>query len=64
MPVDELYLELSKAFDIIDIDTDLWLEAVRLDWEHKDSADRLIVAYAKYYNYSIATSDLKNKKFL
>lgn len=61
--VDELYSELSKAFDIIDIDTDLWLEAVRLDWEHKDPADRLIVAYAKYYNYSIATTDLKIKSF-
>ena len=61
--VDELYSELSKAFDIIDIDTDLWLEAVRFDWEHKDLADRLIVAYAKYYNYPIATSDLKIKSF-
>lgn len=61
--VDELYSELSKAFDIVDIDSDLWLEAVRLDWEHKDPADRLIVAYAKYYNYPIATSDLKIKNY-
>jgi len=61
--VDELYSELSKIFDIIDVDTDLWLEAVRLEWDHKDPADRLIVAYAKYYNYPIATSDLKIKSY-
>lgn len=61
--VDELYKELSKVFDVIDISVDLWLEAVRLEWEHKDPADRLIVAYAKYYNYPVATSDLKIKNY-
>ena len=61
--INELYSDLSKSFDIVDIDTDLWLEAIRLDWEHKDPADRLIVAYAKYYNYPIATSDLKIKNY-
>lgn len=61
--VDELYKELSRAFDVIDISSDLWLEAVRLEWEHKDPADRLIVAYAKYYNYPVATSDLKIKSY-
>jgi PIN domain nuclease of toxin-antitoxin system len=61
--INELYSDLSKSFDIVDIDTDLWLEAVRLEWDHKDPADRLIVAYAKYYNYPIATSDLKIKSF-
>lgn len=61
--VNELYSELSKVFEIIDIDTDLWLEAVRLEWDHKDPADRLIVSYAKYYNYPIATSDLKIKSY-
>lgn len=61
--VNELYSELSEAFDIVDIDTDLWLEAVRQDWDHRDPADRLIVAFAKYYNYPIATSDLKIKNY-
>ncbi|MBK2027380.1 PIN domain-containing protein [Allofrancisella guangzhouensis] len=63
LDVNELYSELSKIFEIVDIDTDLWLEAVRLEWDHKDPADRLIVAYAKYYNYPIATSDLKIKSY-
>lgn len=39
------------------IDRDLFLAAVALDWDHRDPADRLIVALARRLRAPIATCD-------
>ena len=41
----------------VPIDTDLWLESLELNWEHRDPADRLIVALAKKRNLPVITAD-------
>ncbi len=41
----------------VPIDTELWLKSLELDWDHRDPADRLIVALARQRNLPIITSD-------
>ena len=40
-------LKKSKVIRIVPIDEDIWLESVKLEWEHRDPADRVVVAVAK-----------------
>jgi PIN domain nuclease of toxin-antitoxin system len=47
----------------VPIDTELWLESLELDWDHRDPADRLIVALAKQRNLPIITSDNVIRKY-
>jgi PIN domain nuclease of toxin-antitoxin system len=54
------YLALLRRVNclkIIDIDVDLWLASVTLDWSHRDPADRLIVALAQRFDASLLTGD-------
>jgi PIN domain nuclease of toxin-antitoxin system len=53
--VNNLY-EIDK-FEIVPIDEITWLQNLSLDWEHKDPADRTIVATAKLRNLPIITKD-------
>lgn len=39
------------------VDTDTWLANVELDWEHRDPADRTIVALAQLASARLVTSD-------
>lgn len=60
------YVELiSKAsdFQIVPVDHLLWAESVLLDWEHRDPADRVIVALAKRNQAKIISDDSEIKKF-
>ncbi|MGB5595441.1 MAG: type II toxin-antitoxin system VapC family toxin [Crocosphaera sp.] len=56
-------LQQSDVISIIPIDENLWLKSVTLEWEHKDPAERLIVALAEQYNASIITKDQKIRGF-
>ncbi|WP_370528883.1 type II toxin-antitoxin system VapC family toxin [Tychonema sp. LEGE 07199] len=40
-------LKKSNVIRIVPIDEDIWLESVKLEWEHRDPADRVVVAVAK-----------------
>ncbi|WP_318730553.1 type II toxin-antitoxin system VapC family toxin [Roseofilum sp. Guam] len=63
--IDE-YLATLKKSDVIrlvPIDEEIWLESVRLSWEHRDPADRVIVAMAQKNNAAIITADRKIADF-
>jgi PIN domain nuclease of toxin-antitoxin system len=56
-------LKMLGTIDIIPVDEDVWMESLALDWEHRDPADRVIVATARLNNLPIITSDLNIRKF-
>ena len=56
-------LKMLGTIDIIPVDEDVWLESLALDWEHRDPADRVIVATARLKNLPIITSDSNIRKF-
>ena len=50
-------LKLLGSIEIIPVTEDIWIENINLNWEHKDPADRTIVATAKMKNLPILTKD-------
>lgn len=56
-------LKRSDAVRIVSVDADTWLESVRLEWTHRDPADRVVVALARSYQAVIVTSDMKIRNF-
>ena len=61
-----IYLAALKKSDvvrIVPVDEDTWIESVRLEWLHRDPADRVVVALAHSYQASIITSDKKIRDF-
>jgi PIN domain nuclease of toxin-antitoxin system len=48
---------LFNTIKIIPVDEKIWLESLRLDWSHRDPADRVIVATAHLRKIPILTSD-------
>lgn len=56
----EGYIERIKrlgTIEIIPIDDSIWLNTFKLDWPHRDPADRVIVATAMIKNIPIITKD-------
>jgi PIN domain nuclease of toxin-antitoxin system len=53
------YVELVNQVNIVQVpvDTSLWVDSLALKWDHRDPADRLIVAFAKRKNLPIVSSD-------
>ena len=56
-------LQESDVIQIIPIDEKIWLESVKLKWEHRDPADRVVVAMAEQYQASVITADQKIADF-
>ena len=56
-------IKKSDVIRIIPIDENIWLESVKLQWEHQDPADRVVVAIAKKNQASIITADQKMANF-
>ena len=50
-------LHILGTIEIIPVDEYIWLKNVALEWEHKDPADRTIVATAKFRKIPIVTKD-------
>ncbi len=46
-----------KGVKIVAVDSDLWLSSLELEWQHRDPADRLIVALALREKLSLVTRD-------
>lgn len=46
-----------EALDILAVDVQTWLDNLNLAWEHRDPADRTIVALATRFNCPLITSD-------
>jgi PIN domain nuclease of toxin-antitoxin system len=56
-------LKKSNVVRIVSIDEDLWLESVKLEWTHRDPADRIVVALASSNQASIITADREIRDF-
>ncbi len=50
-------LRRTNVIEIVPVDETIWLENVALDWDHKDPADRTIVATARLKKLPILTVD-------
>jgi len=50
-------LQNADNLTILAIDEKTWIDSLDLDWDHKDPADRVIVASSKARNIELITSD-------
>jgi len=50
-------LQRLEALEILPVDVQTWLDNLDLSWEHRDPADRTIVALATRFGCSLITSD-------
>jgi PIN domain nuclease of toxin-antitoxin system len=46
-----------EALEILAVDVQTWLDNLDLPWEHRDPADRIVVALAKRFDCPLVTSD-------
>lgn len=49
----------APAFVVAPLDPEIAVESVRMDWEHRNPADRIMVATAKHWNMPLVTADEK-----
>lgn len=63
--IDQFVEQTKKVsnLEIVSIDESLWLESLKLDWKHRDPADRVIVATAKMNHSSLITNDQEISSF-
>lgn len=59
LPISDYAERLQKlqSLEIFPIDMQTWLENLELAWEHRDPADRTIVALAARFDCPLVTSD-------
>jgi len=50
-------LERSGPARVVPVDTTVWLRSLALPWDHRDSADRVIVATALLHGVPLLTKD-------
>ncbi len=50
-------MQMAAEVSIISVDENIWIENLNLNWEHRDPADRTIVATAKLRSIPIITKD-------
>jgi PIN domain nuclease of toxin-antitoxin system len=60
IPVEEFVrrVERSGAVELLPVDTATWLQSLSLAWEHRDPADRVIVATARQRGLPVLTRDV------
>ncbi|MEM7800465.1 MAG: type II toxin-antitoxin system VapC family toxin [Chloroflexota bacterium] len=56
-------LEKVNDLEIQAVESTVWIENLMLDWDHRDPADRTIVATAKILDCPLITSDRKIRDF-
>ncbi len=56
-------LEQLSYLTILPVDTTIWLKNLKLDWDHRDPADRTIVASASYKKAHLITKDQTIRQF-
>jgi PIN domain nuclease of toxin-antitoxin system len=59
MPINEYVgqIQLLEGIEFLSVDIQTWLDNLDLPWEHRDPADRTIVALAKRFDCPLITSD-------
>jgi PIN domain nuclease of toxin-antitoxin system len=50
-------IERSGVVELVPVDTAVWLRSLELDWDHRDPADRVIVATALIVGRPLLTRD-------
>jgi len=50
-------ISLTGAVQFVPVDAELWLANLLLPWEHRDPADRTIVATARHLHIPLLTKD-------
>lgn len=50
-------LEKSNVIELVPVDTTIWLRSLALKWQHRDPADRVIVATALVRGVPVLTKD-------
>ena len=50
-------IELGGVVELLAVDTSTWLQTVSLEWDHRDPADRIIVATAIAKGVPVLTRD-------
>jgi len=50
-------LDRLERLEILPVDVRMWLDNLQLDWDHRDPADRTIVAIAERLDCPLVTSD-------
>lgn len=57
--IEEYHRRLMKFdwLEIVPVDAGIWLESLALEWDHRDPADRAIVATAKHLDLPLLTKD-------
>ena len=56
-------LEQVDRIEMLPVDLATWLRNVELDWEHRDPADRTIVATAELNDCPLVTSDASMRAY-
>ena len=56
-------LKQSDVVKILDVEIDLLVESVEIDWSHRDPVDRIMIALATQYDAPLITKDRKISKF-
>ena len=56
-------LQLVDRVEVLPVDTETWLANLDLQWEHRDPADRSIVATALLKSCPLVTSDMTIRAF-
>ncbi|MDA0745377.1 MAG: type II toxin-antitoxin system VapC family toxin [bacterium] len=56
-------LQHLDRFEIVPVDETTWLKNIELNWEHRDPADRTIVATAILHAGPLITSDERIRSF-
>lgn len=55
-------LAALERLQLLPVDEAVWIKNLQLDWDHRDPADRTIVATALLHNLAIITADLEMAK--
>jgi PIN domain nuclease of toxin-antitoxin system len=56
-------LKMLGSFSILPVTEEIWIKNIELDWDHKDPADRTIVATAADLACTLITSDTTIRSF-
>lgn len=57
--IDEVAMRIQRGavVELLPVDTETWLRSSRLEWDHRDPADRVIVATALMKRVPLMTKD-------
>lgn len=63
--IDEFVRRLARTgvVELVPVTTEVWLGSLRLDWAHRDPADRVIVATALGLGLQVLTKDQAIREF-